>query len=325
MERYPVIDPLLQKPVFLQIEHQIQEFIISGDLGPAAKLPSERQMAEQLGVSRGTVKKAYENLVRTGFLEVRRGSGCFVRGQSKSSTRLETAQKLIRTVIFELEKIRFSHREMGDLFSSEVTTRVENLQNFSVVTIDCNPEALDVYHIQLASLSHVNHLQMLLTDLESENDPRTILKNYDLIITTMGHYERVSSLAGSLKDRVISVGVSPSAETLVQLGAIRSSMRIGIISRSHRFQEIVTGWIRKFHPNNSISGINVTSGEQVIDLIDKADVLIVPSSGSGTLSTEQLNSIRSFRQRGGVIIKFEYRIEAGSLGFLEKLFFSLTI
>lgn len=45
---------------------------------PGDKLPNENELAEQLGVSRTTVRNAIQNLVSQGVLEVRRGKGTFV-------------------------------------------------------------------------------------------------------------------------------------------------------------------------------------------------------------------------------------------------------
>lgn len=46
---------------------------------PGERIPSERELAEQLGVSRMTVRRAIENLIQRGLLERRSTSGTFVR------------------------------------------------------------------------------------------------------------------------------------------------------------------------------------------------------------------------------------------------------
>ena len=49
-------------------------------LSPGDRLPAERELATQLGVSRSTLRVALQNLVEAGWLEVRRGrsGGAFV-------------------------------------------------------------------------------------------------------------------------------------------------------------------------------------------------------------------------------------------------------
>lgn len=57
----------------------IQEALINGEVRPGDCLPSENQLARQLGVSRASVREAIRMLVALGVVEVRRGSGNFVR------------------------------------------------------------------------------------------------------------------------------------------------------------------------------------------------------------------------------------------------------
>jgi GntR family transcriptional regulator len=50
-----------------------------GDLAPGELLPSVRQLAGKLRLNPGTVVQAYRELERTGLVELRQGSGTFVR------------------------------------------------------------------------------------------------------------------------------------------------------------------------------------------------------------------------------------------------------
>src|SRR5918997_644409 len=58
-------------------EH-LRELVSSGALQPGDKLPSERELASRLGVSRPTLREAVRGLVIMGLLETRHGAGTFV-------------------------------------------------------------------------------------------------------------------------------------------------------------------------------------------------------------------------------------------------------
>jgi GntR family transcriptional regulator / MocR family aminotransferase len=62
-------------PLFLQVYQGIRQAILTGTLRPDDKLPSTREMAEQLGVSRTVTLLAYERLIAEGFATSQRGSG----------------------------------------------------------------------------------------------------------------------------------------------------------------------------------------------------------------------------------------------------------
>jgi GntR family transcriptional regulator/MocR family aminotransferase len=61
-----------------QLVEQIREAIRKGRIARGARLPSSRNLADQLGISRNTVVRAYENLILEGYVEARPASGVFV-------------------------------------------------------------------------------------------------------------------------------------------------------------------------------------------------------------------------------------------------------
>lgn len=65
-------------PLIRQIYHAISSQILSGELTSGEKLPSTRETASELGVSRNVVMEAYEQLTAEGFLLGISGAGTFV-------------------------------------------------------------------------------------------------------------------------------------------------------------------------------------------------------------------------------------------------------
>lgn len=63
-----------------QIYRQLRAAIVDGRLAAGARLPSTRELARQLGVSRKTTLDAFERLASEGFLLARTGNGTFVAG-----------------------------------------------------------------------------------------------------------------------------------------------------------------------------------------------------------------------------------------------------
>jgi GntR family transcriptional regulator len=65
-------------PLYLQLKRWIEDAIGRGAIKPGDALPSERDLAVKVDVSRVTVRKAVQQLVRDGVLVQRHGSGTFV-------------------------------------------------------------------------------------------------------------------------------------------------------------------------------------------------------------------------------------------------------
>jgi len=65
-------------PLYLRLRKSIEEAVNRGLIGPGDALPSERDIASKADISRVTVRKAVQDLVKSGVLVQRHGSGTFV-------------------------------------------------------------------------------------------------------------------------------------------------------------------------------------------------------------------------------------------------------
>jgi len=65
--------------LYQHVAQQIAELIRSGELPPGERLPAERDLAKRVGVSRPTIREAMIALEIAGLVEVRTGSGVYVR------------------------------------------------------------------------------------------------------------------------------------------------------------------------------------------------------------------------------------------------------
>jgi len=68
-------------PLYLQLKRFIEQAVSSGQMSAGDALPSERDLAAKMDVSRVTVRKAVQHLVREGVLVQRHGSGTYVAAQ----------------------------------------------------------------------------------------------------------------------------------------------------------------------------------------------------------------------------------------------------
>jgi DNA-binding FadR family transcriptional regulator len=90
--------------LYRQIAGQLRVLIGKGEYGPGARLPAERDLAKQLGVSRPSVREALIALEVEGLVEVRTGSGVFVLGGK--NRRIATLPKAAANDWGPLELIR---------------------------------------------------------------------------------------------------------------------------------------------------------------------------------------------------------------------------
>jgi GntR family transcriptional regulator len=72
------LDLAAAQPAYMQAQEAILAMVEGPDLAPGDKIPSERVLSEQFGISRMTLRRAVDNLVRLGVLERRSTSGTHV-------------------------------------------------------------------------------------------------------------------------------------------------------------------------------------------------------------------------------------------------------
>ena len=80
----PAIRPDYPEPLWIQAANLITAEIDSGLLKPGMRLPPERELCEQLGISRVTLRKALTKLVEDGLVSASHGRGWYVASTSTS-------------------------------------------------------------------------------------------------------------------------------------------------------------------------------------------------------------------------------------------------
>src|SRR5690242_19909163 len=83
-------------PVYAALAHAITSLVLDGRVATETRLPSERELAGALRVSRATVTAAYDELRADGFLTSRTGSGSYVTVPAGSRPRQSLAGWTVR-------------------------------------------------------------------------------------------------------------------------------------------------------------------------------------------------------------------------------------
>jgi GntR family transcriptional regulator, transcriptional repressor for pyruvate dehydrogenase complex len=75
----PALSPLPRRPLYELLAERLRAHVLETGLRPGDRLPGERDLAAQLGVSRASVRQATVALEVQGLIEVRHGCGTFLR------------------------------------------------------------------------------------------------------------------------------------------------------------------------------------------------------------------------------------------------------
>ena len=79
MSDHPAVDPNAPKLVYVQVADHVTARIEAGELAPGARLPAERDLAVEYGVSYDTIRRATAVLRERGLIITIVGRGTYVR------------------------------------------------------------------------------------------------------------------------------------------------------------------------------------------------------------------------------------------------------
>ena len=74
-----LVSPLRRDRLYEQVADRVQALMFDEPLSPGDRLPSERELAERMGVSRTVVREATRVLSARGLVEIKAGSGTYVK------------------------------------------------------------------------------------------------------------------------------------------------------------------------------------------------------------------------------------------------------
>ncbi|BCJ85601.1 FadR/GntR family transcriptional regulator [Effusibacillus dendaii] len=146
-----MFEPISDNTAFSQkIVSQITDAIVRGELSPGDRLPTERELGNQFGVSRTVVRDAIKLLAGRGILHVRHGVGIFVSESQMAYAEMDGA-------------LYNKDNSIKDLFEIRKVLECETV----------------VWAAQRATNAQLNRLQQILNDASANVDNLTILGERD--------------------------------------------------------------------------------------------------------------------------------------------------
>jgi GntR family transcriptional repressor for pyruvate dehydrogenase complex len=186
-----------------EIVDRLVSLIASGKLKPGDRLPPERELMQQLGVGRSSLREAIGSLSLTGVLTVRPGSGTFVTlsheeflakplgwgipmGPGRVQELIE-ARRILEQAIVALAAERASETEIAEMKRHLLLMNTSRRNRRKFIKADMT------FHATLAKASHNNVLQSLFLQI------RNLLRSFtEKILLVPGAYDSVISGHGEI-------------------------------------------------------------------------------------------------------------------------------
>jgi len=169
-----VLEPIRPKKISEEIVNQIKQLISKGELKPGDRIPSERDLATMLGVSRPSVREAIMVLEAMGFVESRQGGGTYVKALTEASI-MNPLAKLVEKrdpeLLRSLAEVRMGLESWSAYLAAQRATdsdiaemrRLYKIMEKQAAKGGWSPDVDAEFHYAITSASH-NSLQMHVLD-----------------------------------------------------------------------------------------------------------------------------------------------------------------
>ena len=305
-------------PIYKQIGDCINQAVSKGELPAGYKLPTVRELAEEINISTGTVKHAYEYLEQLGVIEMIQGKGAFVLGTDEDSfSRKDKAMTALDELFAKLEKLGFTPREMEIYIDLKLKGLEEKYDIVKIAAIDCNPESLQIIERQISQIGYtetavfsLNHLPEIADKLNSD---------YDLVLTTSTHFGEVEPYIKNHQN-LGTMALMPSTRTVIKLAKIPELWNVGIVCASDTFARVVRencmvigDWAER------MGTLLFGDHHKLKTFLRNKDAIILPEGYDAFASREERELIRTFENRGKTVVLYDYKIDKGSYMYIEAL------
>jgi GntR family transcriptional regulator len=303
-------------PIYLQVKNYILDKLKSGDFQPGDKLPTERDLAKTLDISRNTVSAAYKELLLEGILEARQGRGTFVREQTDEyleeqlpGSRLERMIRVMDNALEKAVELGFTVDQFIAIANVRAHEKEAAIGTIRVAVVDATQEYLTRFLQQISQTTTAVLEGVLISDLADGTTRRELLGSCDYVVTTVAHQAEVHRIMGTT-DKLITLAVTPKFEATLKLARIPAKSSVGIVANSSGFAKSVQELLRTV----TVGGIDVSvalnfTDQALKEFCPKQDVLII--------AEEEQMRMAAFTTAGQQIIPFYYEIDQGSLHQLK--------
>jgi len=234
------IDRKSKLPIYVQMKEQISSVIKREGLKDL-RLPTQRELSENLNISRNTVSMAYAELEKEGIIQTHIGKGTFVTSPDKNLEGKTKKEILLRNIEHSVEEalgIGFSLDEYSTSVRKFIKEKKELMKYIKLVFVECNIEQTIYFSKHLQLDPHIKIIPVILFDIKNKN-PKTMkeIDNADLIVTSFYHLDELKDILKECKDKIYGISLTLQMNTIVEIARVSDVSSIGIVTTSKQFRE----------------------------------------------------------------------------------------
>ncbi|MEG2412008.1 GntR family transcriptional regulator [Clostridium sp.] len=302
-------------PLYIQVKKQIMYLIKDGTLRVGSKMPTERELSQELVVSRNTISAAYNELESKGVLKSIRGNGTYVAEEAVSWRNEDSRKKINKFVDLALEEALECGIDPDDfleIVNNRVDEKKDLMNNVTSAFVECNIEQSRMFSKEITSLTNVNTIPFTLIDLEQmSSETKDKLSACEVIISPFNHINEVNKFLNGWNKEIIGVSINPNLESIVRIARHPSDTKFSFICLSEEFIFKIKSALENAGLGDlSVEYFNGLNEDGLKEVIDRSEVLIVTPG--------RYKDICKFNDENKELIEFSYSLESASVKTLKS-------
>lgn len=277
-----------------------------------SRLPSVRDLADELGSNRNTVNKAYQMLAELGVIESLPGGrkGFTVKEitgieqKSRGDLRKYFYQQAVN-LVWQGLAAGLSADEVKQQLVSAVTD-VFDTNGLKIAFYECNAHDSNDMGAFLSDALDLEIYCGVLDELSPSAD--AVAHRYDLIITTFHHLSEVTQTMPDAMDRIVGIDTRLTPETLLQIARLPKP-HIGVVATLQNTSHMLKHILYSYYPDRTVHSTTIDEPETVVALGRECDHVVATYT-----CAEQVT--RLIGRAPDVVIDFQ--VDEQSIQFLRR-------
>jgi DNA-binding transcriptional regulator YhcF (GntR family) len=308
------IDPNLKIPIYQQLVDELRASIKNGNLPIGTRLPTVRDLSNQLNVAPGTVKRAYDELHQEGFIKLIQGRGSFVSYKPmESASRKDRAMKAIDNALRQMEDMGFSLSEINIFLNLKLRELADKQDNIRVELVESCPELLSQISRHLRRIDRIDLYSTMLDNVMAY--PYTLGEETDIVVTTADCADNIEGFLPD-KKKLAKIALRLSSKTIKQIIKLSPEDKVGIICAHNSFGEMVYRACRNYTEADSVAE-PITFKDNIGAYIKDKTVLLLPEGYEQYCSADTIRRLAQF-SKSKPLINCLYHIDEGSFMYLRE-------
>ncbi|AFZ69672.1 GntR family transcriptional regulator [Deinococcus peraridilitoris] len=275
------LDRSLNIPVVVQLRGQIEYGIACGEIARGSRLPSVRELAQELGIGHVTAAQVYKDLMARGMIVTHPGKGTFVAPATSAARsaapNFHRIRAMLSDVLERAERDGITPEQVAELLNT-LLSRSATLpaRGVRVVIIGLFDEVTRAYAEDLhAALLPEDYVQAVTLEQLRHGQLRTEIQQSDVVLALAHRVNEARQLLPGVD--VLPVGFIAAPATRTALAALDPRVSLAVIATFEDFLPTFNVGVKRFAPHVTTVRATHINAADLTELLAWCDVAVYAS------------------------------------------------